>query len=449
MGSKWQYMPFTEAVRVNPRVILKRGETYPFVDMQSLDPSKPTVSPPRLRKFTGGGSKFEPYDTLMARITPCLENGKTARYVPKNEHHRPAFGSTEFIVIRGKEGLTDNDFAFYLTRWDEFRSFAISQMSGSSGRQRVPAESLDGFEVPVPPLPEQRAIAHILGTLDDKIELNRRMNETLEAMAQALFKSWFVDFDPVVVNAVKAGNPIPEKFAAKAAHYRDNPDALRLPDHILRLFPDRFVDSELGPIPEGWKVKMLAEIAHFRNGLALQKYRPKPGEEGLPVVKIAQLRSGKADGGEWASANIRPDCILEDGDVVFSWSGSLLLKIWCGGRAALNQHLFKVTSEEYAKWFYYGWIQEHLPRFVLIASDKATTMGHIRRHHLAEAGCVVPDKVLLEQTDALFASLLKGQIRCELESRTLAALRDALLPKLISGELRVPDVEKFVAEAGI
>ncbi|WP_369407488.1 restriction endonuclease subunit S [Rhodothermus marinus] len=251
MGDKWQYMPFSEAVVVNPSVSLKRGETYPYVDMQAVDPSRPTVGPSRLREFAGGGSRFEPYDTLMARITPCLENGKIARYVPDDEYFGPAFGSTEFIVIRGKEGVTDNDFVFYLTRWREFRSFAIAQMTGSSGRQRVPAESLAGFEVPVPPLPEQRAIARILGTLDDKIELNRRMNETLEAMAQALFKSWFVDFDPVVVNAIRAGNPIPEKFAARAAHYRANPDALGLPEHILRLFPARFVDSELDPIPEG------------------------------------------------------------------------------------------------------------------------------------------------------------------------------------------------------
>jgi len=456
MEGEWRYLPFTEAVHVNPRVTLKRGEVYPFVDMQSVDPSKPTVGPPRLRKFRGGGSRFEPFDTLMARITPCLENGKIARYVPDEEEYGPAFGSTEFIVIRGREGVTDNDFAYYLTKWDEFRSYAIAQMSGTSGRQRVPHTSLAGFEAPVPPLPEQRAIARILGTLDDKIELNRRMNATLEAMAQALFKSWFVDFDPVVVNAIKAGNPIPDKFAERAAHYRENPDlsdgqagALGLPEHILRLFPDRFVDSELGPIPEGWEVKFLDQIAHFQNGLALQKYRPQPGEPRLPVVKIAQLRAGQAYGTEWASANIRSDCIIDDGDVVFSWSGSLLVKIWCGGRAALNQHLFKVTSKDYPKWFYYGWIQEHLAQFVLIASDKATTMGHIRRHHLSEAGCVVPGRVLLEDADALLASLLEGQIRCELESRTLATLRDTLLPKLISGELRVPDVEKTSKENGL
>ncbi len=395
MKSNWQYMPFTEAVKVNPHVKLKRGKMYPFVDMQSLDPSMAKVGPSKLQKFTGGGSKFEPNDILMARITPSLENGKIARYIPGEQYPGPAFGSTEFIVIRGKEDITDNIFSFYLTCWERFRSFAISQMSGSSGRQRVPTESLVGFKVPIPPLPEQRAIARILGTLDDKIELNRRMNETLEAMAQTLFKSWFVDFDPVVVNALKAGNPIPDKFAERAAHYRKNPDALGLPEHIVRLFPDRFMDSELGPIPEGWEVKPIDKIANFQNGLALQKYRPKPGEQRLPVVKIAQLRSGKADGEEWASADIPKNCVINNGDVIFSWSGSLLLKIWCGGKAALNQHLFKVTSKKYPKWFYYHWIQIHLPEFIRIASGKATTMGHIKRNHLSEAKCVVPENLLL------------------------------------------------------
>ena len=143
---------------------------------------------------------------------------------------------------------------------------------------------------------EQRAIAHILGTLDDKIELNRGMNETLEAMARALFKSWFIDFDPV--RAKMAG--------------RDP----GLPKHLADLFPDRLVNSELGEIPEGWEVKALDEIANFQNGLALQKFRPTENGKRLPAVKIAQLRSGQADSGEWATENITPECIVDDGDVI-------------------------------------------------------------------------------------------------------------------------------------
>ena len=286
----------------------------------------------------------------------------------------------------------------------------------------------------VPLESEQRAIAHILGTLDDKIELNRRMNETLEEMARAIFKSWFVDFDPV--------------RAKMDGSWRRGESLPGMPAEMYDLFPSRLVDSELGEIPEGWEVKALDEIANFRNGLALQKLRPKENEERLPVVKIAQLRSGKADSDEWATTSITPECIIDDGDIIFSWSGSLLVKVWCGGRAALNQHLFKVTSRQYPKWFYLHCTQSHLPEFQRIAADKATTMGHIKRHHLSEAKCVIPNQTLLSAVDDTFVKFLSKCITINVESRTLADLRDTLLPKLISGELRVrkEDIENISSE---
>ena len=307
----------------------------------------------------------------------------------------------------------------YLIVGNRRRLLNLVDLAGH-GTGRINSDELRALDVRVPPLHEQRAIAHILGTLDDKIELNRRMNETLEAMARALFKSWFVDFDPV--RAKMEG--------------RDT----GLPQDIADLFPDRLVDTGMGQIPEGWKVVPLDGIARFQNGLALQKFRPEQNEARLPVVKIAQMRAGKANSGEWASATIKPECIIDDGDVLFSWSGSLLVTMWCGGRAALNQHLFKVTSERYpnaCKWFYLHSLLSHLPTFRQIAQDKATTMGHIRRHHLTEALCVSPpDGVIVELSD-MFSCLLDQQVVTELRSRTLAALRDTLLPKLISGELRV------------
>ena len=168
-------MPFSHAVLINPIVVLKRGEVYPFIEMAALNADSRSTYSSEERPFKGGGSRFQNGDTLMARITPCLENGKIARY-SASEPTKVAHGSTEFIVIRGRPNVTDNDFAYYLTQWEEVRKYAIGQMTGTSGRQRVPVDSLDHLNVPVPPLPEQRAIAHILGTLDDKIELNRRMN---------------------------------------------------------------------------------------------------------------------------------------------------------------------------------------------------------------------------------------------------------------------------------
>src|SRR5690606_24525574 len=166
--------------------------------------------------------------------------------------------STDIWVVRAAEGF-DQGYLYYWMASPDFVDFASTGAEGTR-MPRAKWEHVARFTRPYRPINEQRAIARILGTLDDKIELNRRMNETLEAMAQALFKSWFVDFDPVVVNALKAGNPIPDKFADRAAHYRENPDRLGLPEEILRLFPDRFVDSELGPIPEGWNVTTLSSV---------------------------------------------------------------------------------------------------------------------------------------------------------------------------------------------
>ena len=268
----------------------------------------------------------------------------------------------------------------------------------------------------VPPPPEQRAIAHILGTLDDKIELNRRMNETLEAMARALFKSWFVDFDPVRAKA-EGRDP-------------------GLPQPLADLFPDSVEDSELGKIPSGWKVRGLDEIARFLNGLPLQKYPAGDGES-LPVIKIAQLRAGHTSGSDRASGAIPPDYIVDDGDILFSWSGSLEVVLWAAGRGALNQHLFKVTSSEFPKWFYYLWLCHHLPEFRHIAAAKATTMGHIQRHHLSEAKVVVPPPNLLDRANRYLAPLIDTLLTLSMQSRSLGFVRDQLLPKLVSGDVRL------------
>ena len=197
------------------------------------------------------------------------------------------------------------------------------------------------------------------------------------------------------------------------------------------------MNSELGEIPEGWEVRALDDIADYQNGLALQRFRPGDNEERLPAVKIAQLRTGKADAGEWARATIRPECIIDNGDVIFSWSGSLMVKVWYGGRAALNQHLFKVTSKGYPRWFYLQRIESHLSDFQSIAADKTTTMGHIKREHLSSAKCVVPGQTFLKAADEILGPLFTKQISVNLCSNALESQRDTLLPKLISGEIEM------------
>lgn len=416
-------MPFTDAVIVNPAISLKKAKIYPFVEMAAVEPGTRSVRESAHREFRSGGAKFAPGDTLMARITPCLENGKIARFRPSDETSL-GFGSTEFTVIRGRDGITTDDFAYYLTAWAEFRQFAIGQMTGSSGRQRVPADSLAGFNVSVPPIPVQRRIANILGKLDDKIELNRRMNRTLEKMAAALFKSWFIDFGPVHAKA-------------------EGRDA-NLPADIVDLFPDSFEDSELGPIPKGWDVKPLDGIADYLNGLACQKHPAVEGQKSLPVIKIRELRQGITGNTDRASVDVPPKYIAEDGDILFSWSGSLLVTIWCGGHGVLNQHVFKVTSARFPKWYFYHATKHHLDEFQRIASDKATTMGHIKRHHLTDAKMAIPDEKIMAKGTEVLGGIFEHRINASKQNRILALLRDTLLPKLLSGEIGLPEADELI-----
>ncbi len=326
-------------------------------------------------------------------------------------------------LMRPDPAKADSRFLLYYYLGPEFQDVIRERTIHGSTVDRIALIEFPKFPLRLPPLREQKAIAHILGTLDDKIELNRRINATLEEMARALFKSWFVDFDPV--RAKSEGRPT------------------GLPQEIDALFPDSLQDSEVGAVPAGWVVRNLDEIAIYLNGLALQKYPSGDGPT-LPVIKIAQLRKGATDGADQCNGDLPSEYIIKDGDVLFSWSGSLEVELWCGGPGALNQHLFKVSSDQYPQWFYYLWTLQHLPDFRQIAAGKATTMGHIQRGHLSAAQVLVPPRRLVDAMTETVAPMVNLIITNRVESRTLATLRDTLLPKLLSGELRVNDVGRAV-----
>ena len=204
------------------------------------------------------------------------------------------------------------------------------------------------------------------------------------------------------------------------------------------IFDDRFTD--LVAVPTGWRKGNLLDVASYLNGLAMQKFRPLDNEAGLPVLKIKELRQGSCDtSSELCSPSIKPEYIVHDGDVIFSWSGSLLVDIWCGGTCGLNQHLFKVTSNTYEKWFYYLWTAHHLDRFIAIAADKATTMGHIKREELSKAEVLIPSAEDYKEISSIIKPIFELMISNRIEARKLAALRDALLPKLMSGEINVSE----------
>lgn len=275
----------------------------------------------------------------------------------------------------------------------------ISPYVTGCAQPKLNQENLRNIEIELPSHIDR--IASILSSLDRKIELNNKINADLEEMAQAIFKNWFVDFEP----------------------FKDG----------------KFVDSELGMIPEGWKVGTLTEIASYMNGLAMQKFPPENNEDSLPVLKIKELGQGFCGtDSDRCSCNIKDECKIHNGDVIFSWSGTLLVDVWCGGDCGLNQHLFKVTSKDYPKWFYYYWTKHHLQEFIHIAKDKAVTMGHIKRGHLEEAMVAIPDNDSMEKAHELFEPILSKMISLRLENSRLSLLRDTLLPRLMSGKLEVP-----------
>lgn len=251
MREGWKRLKLKDFAQINPREQLKKGTLAKKIPMEALQPFNKKIETYVWENYKGG-VKFRNGDTLVARITPSLENGKTA-YVDILDDGEVAFGSTEFIVLREKEGISDKQFLYYLAVSPEFREVAIQSMTGSSGRQRVQNDVIENYEFDLPPLPIQKKIAHILSTFDEKIELNRRMNRTLEAMAQAIFKSWFVDFDPVHAKAA-AKTQADLDVAAKR---------LGISREILDLFPDEFEESELGMIPKGWEVKPFSTIVEL------------------------------------------------------------------------------------------------------------------------------------------------------------------------------------------
>ena len=375
-------------------------------------------------------AKYRLHDGDIVLARTGASTGASA-YVKKP----PSAVFASYLVRLQSKPNFDSRFLSYYLRSDNFWTFIRAVLGDKSAQPNASASTMTKAPLCVPNNKnEQRRIAHILGTLDDKIENNRKTAKTLEAMAQAIFQSWFVDFDPV---RAKMAGESPESICKR----------LKLTPEILNLFPDRLVDSELGEIPEGWEVKPLESVANFLNGLAMQKFPSRGPEDTLPVIKIAQLRSGSLVGADHSSRDIEPQYIVHDGDILFSWSGSLECVLWSGGTGALNQHLFKVTPKAtYPRWIVYFGIHHHLSYFREIAAGKATTMGHIQRHHLSDTVLTIPSRMNLETISKPVQAMFEAVWKKISEAKKLSDIRDTLLPKLISGEIRTPEAEHLIKE---
>lgn len=289
--------------------------------------------------------------------------------------------------LRMKNG--NQDFLFYMMKY--YIPHLLKKESGTVFGS-VNRNDINGLEVNIPEDAQvQKKIARYLEMIDDKIELNNAINNNLEQQAKAIFSNEFLTLET---------------------------------------------------LPDGWKQASLIDIADYLNGLAMQKYRPTADETGIPVLKIKELRQGCCDdNSELCSPSIKSEYIIHDGDVIFSWSGSLLVDFWCGGICGLNQHLFKVTSNKYNKWFYYAWTKHHLDRFIAVAADKATTMGHIKRDELSKAEVLIPNEADYKRIETLLQPIYDLIIANRIENKKLAETRDTLLPKLMTGEIDISEVD--------
>ena len=366
-------------------------------------------------------------DVVIAMDRPWIEAGLKHAQINKND--TPAYLVQRVARLRAKK-IINKQYLKYIIGSSNFANYIVGAQTGTA-IPHISKQIISNYEFELPPIEVQDKISSLVQLFDKKIELNRQMNETLEQMAQAVFQDWFVDFGPVKRKLEGINDPV-------AILGGLIPDPIKA-QKIASLFPDQFADDGL---PEGWEVKGLDQVADFLNGLALQKFPALHNDDFLPVIKIAELRNGVSANSGKANTNIPEKFIIDDKDFIFSWSGSLLAKFWTEGKGALNQHLFKVTSTEYPHWFFSQWVYHYLKDFQQIAAAKATTMGHIQRKHLSSALVNCPSHGDIKRFGLVLSPITDLIISNNIQNHTLAEMRDLLLPKLMSGEISVDELEK-------
>ena len=318
------------------------------------------------------------------------------------------------VKLQPKGDEVPLDYFYWLLRTPEYRAYCRSHATGTTNLG-LSREDFLRFPAPEPTVMQSTIVA-TLETLEQKFNTNVRTNLSLEALARAIFKAWFVDLEPV---RAKAG---------AATGFQS------MPQYVFDQLPDHLTESELGPLPAGWEIGSILDIAEYVNGKAFTKHA---NGRGRMIIRIAELNSGPGGATKYSDVDTEPQYTAFTDDILFAWSGSLGVYRWHRDEAIINQHIFKVIPNDRPKWYVYYRLVEAMSFFQAIASTKATTMGHIKRGHLSEAVFVESPKWLIEAVDNLIRPLFDLVHSNERESLNLAAIRDALLPRLISGELRV------------
>ena len=354
------------------------GSEDRYISTESMVPNKSGISTASSIPETGRVSLFRQGDTLVSKIRPYF---KKIWHADQN-----GYCSNDILVFKPNDAIA-SDYLYWLLSGNQFFDYVMATSKGTK-MPRGDKSAIMNYAVPSNDETARKMIVSIMNPIQSKIEANTKLNGYLEELFDSCFK------------------------------------------------------QSLNMVDETWDTVSLLDIADYKNGLAMQKFRPNVGDKGLPVLKIRELgQESCGDDAERCRSDIDESVTVHDGDLVFSWSGTLLLRFWAGGDAGLNQHLFKVTSGVYPSWFYYAWTKHHLARFTMLAKDRATTMGHIKRSALEESEVLLPPKEKLAMQTKCMQPIIDQVIVNKIEIRKLAALRDALLPKLMSGEIDVSKID--------
>ena len=371
---EWKSYKLVDFIEFNPSISLKKGTMARKITMDQLTPHSRDIYSWGYEPYSGG-AKFQNGDTIMARITPCLENGKHA-FISLLDDGETAYGSTEFIVMRGKPGISDNRFVYYLSHYPDFKNAAIKSMVGSSGRQRAQVDVLKNLEFYLPGLEEQKQIADTLSALDDKIALNNRINHNLEEQARALYKSWFVDFEPF-----KGG---------------------------------KFVDSELGMIPEGWTVAPLGCIATISSGKRPPFKSTVQNEEyKIPVLGASSVMAYTSE------------YLIEGLYIITGRVGTLGELQRVKGKIWPSDNTLVISSD------YYNFVYQVLREVDYSSLNRGSTQPLLTQSDLKSWPIVLPPEDVLNRFESCSLSLTSSILMNIEQNGVLRNVRDSILPVLM------------------
>ncbi|NGZ90739.1 restriction endonuclease subunit S [Psychroflexus maritimus] len=424
-----------KAINFNPKESLIKGDLHKKIPMGNLKEFQKKINGFEIEEFKAG-PKFRNEDVLVAKITPCLENGKTA-YVDILNEGEVAFGSSEFIVLRSTK-LTDPHYVYYLSISPTFRKRAISCMEGTSGRQRVNENTLKNFELPFPDVNYQKQIAKVLSDLDAKIEVNNQINAKLEAMAKSLYEYWFVQFD-------FPSPPTPEGGAIQGKPYKSSGGKMVYNDELKR------------EIPEGWEVKSLGDVLDFQRGISYRSSEIKD-KEGVPLINLNSFNldgryknkglkkySGKYNKSKIVKANdliIAITDVTRNADII--GKSFFVPEIFDDRDLLISCDTAKVEVNNQDLLYFLNFFFNSKPYHEYIKHFASGTLVlHLNLKGVEWCKIALPDDKLLFQFTNKIKPILKRIDNTILENQKLADLRDWLLPMLMNGQVSVGDAMEY------